>query len=83
MLAKSGGVSVMKGKMGLQGVVDNHTVDDALYAKGWDVQKRAQRGQVAGPPEGMWRAKRKLLKNFNFLAFLSARARRRRIVRTR
>ena len=67
----------MKGKMGLQGVVDNHTVDDSLYGKGWDVGIRAQRGHMAGPKEGVRRAKHKLLKKFNFLAFLSARTRKR------
>ena len=31
----------MKGRVGLQVVVDNHTLDDSLLKRGWDVQDRA------------------------------------------
>ena len=71
----------MKGKMGLQGVVDNHTIDDSLFAKGWDVTKRALRGQAAAGKESVRRAKRKALRDYNFLAFLSSRKRKKRTVR--
>lgn len=47
MLRNSGGVGVLKGRSGLQVVVDNHTIDDSLLALGWDVTQRAGKAQVA------------------------------------
>ena len=45
MLRYSGGLSVLRGRPGVQVVVDNHTMDDSLAAHGWDATKRAQHGQ--------------------------------------
>ena len=32
-------------RLGVQIVVDNHTIDDSLRREGWDVTKRSMRGQ--------------------------------------
>ena len=45
MLRNSGGLSLLRGCLGVQVVVDNHTIDDNLRAEGWDVTKRSMRGQ--------------------------------------
>ena len=45
MLRNSGGLSLLQGRLGVQVVVDNHTIDDSLGAHGWDATKRAQNGQ--------------------------------------
>ena len=45
MLRNSGGLSVLRGRLGVQVVVDNHTIDDSLAAHGWDATRRAQHGQ--------------------------------------
>ena len=45
MLRNSGGLSLLRGRLGVQVVVDNHTIDDSLAAHGWDATKRAQNGQ--------------------------------------
>ena len=45
MLRNSGGLSLVQGRLGVQVVVDNHTIDDSLAAHGWDATKRAQNGQ--------------------------------------
>ena len=41
MLRNSGGLSLLWGRLGVQVVVDNHTIDDSLWST-----KRAQNGQV-------------------------------------
>ena len=38
-------VSLLRGRLGVQVVVDNHTFDESLAAQGWDATKRAQHGQ--------------------------------------
>ena len=43
MLCKSGGLSLLRGRLGVQVVVDNHIIDDSLAAHGWDATKRVQR----------------------------------------
>ena len=45
MLCNSGGLSLLRGRLGVQVVVDNHTIDDSLHQEGWDVTKRSMRGQ--------------------------------------
>ena len=45
MLRNTGGLSLLRGRLGLQVVADNHTIDDSLVAHGWDATKRAQHGQ--------------------------------------
>ena len=44
MLRNSGGLSLLRGRLGVQVVVDNHTTD-SLWSHGWDATKRAQHGQ--------------------------------------
>ena len=44
----SRGLSRLRGRLGVQVVVDNHTIDDSLAAHGWDATlggKKAQHGQ--------------------------------------
>ena len=45
MLRNSGGLSLLRGHLGVQVVVDNHTIYDNLSGEGWDVTKRSIRGQ--------------------------------------
>ena len=45
MLHNSGGLSLLRGRLGVQVVVDNHTIDDSLWLHGWDATKRAHHGQ--------------------------------------
>ena len=45
ILRNSGGLSLLRGRLGVQVVVDNHPLDDNLAAHGWDAAKRAQYGQ--------------------------------------
>ena len=45
MLRNSGGLSLLRRRLGVQVVVDSHTIDDRLAAHGWDVSKTAQHGQ--------------------------------------
>jgi hypothetical protein len=47
MLRNSGGVGMLRGKSGLQVVIDNHTIDDSLLRLGWDVAQRAGKAQAA------------------------------------
>ena len=56
MLRNSGGLSLLRGRLGLQVVVDDHTIDDSLRRKRWDRTKRSMRGQdfaaaILGPQE--------------------------------
>ena len=41
MLRNSGGLSLLRGRLGVQVVVDNHTIDDSLWSHGCDATKRA------------------------------------------
>ena len=45
MLRNSGGLSLLRGGLGVQVVVDNHTIDDSLWLHGADATRRAQHGQ--------------------------------------
>ena len=54
MLRNSGGLSLLRGRLGVQVVVDKHTIDDSLWLHGWDATKRPQHGQ--GPIEAVWGA---------------------------
>ena len=45
MLCNTRGLSLLQSRLGLQVVVDNHTIDDNLRREGWDPTKRTMRGQ--------------------------------------
>ena len=45
MWRNSGGLSLLRGSLGVQVVVHIHTIDDSLWSHGWDATKRAQHGQ--------------------------------------
>ena len=45
MLRNSGGLSLLRGRLGVQVVVDNHTIDDSVWLHGWNATKMAQHGQ--------------------------------------
>ena len=45
MLRNSGGLSLLRGRLGVQVAVDNHTIDDSLWSHGRDATKRGQHGQ--------------------------------------
>ena len=45
MVCNSGGLSLLRGHLGVEVVVDNHTIGDSLCREGWDVTKRSMRGQ--------------------------------------
>ena len=78
MLRNSGGLSLLHGRLGVQVVVDNHTIDDSLRAEGWDVTKRSMRGQ--GPvtvQQLARRARKRALNDLNYVNILSQRFRRR------
>ena len=45
MLRNSGGLSLLRGRLGVQVVEDNHTIDYSLWSHAWDATKRAQNGQ--------------------------------------
>ena len=40
MLRNGGGLSLLRGRLGPQVVVDNHAIDDSLRRQGWDPRKR-------------------------------------------
>ena len=78
MLRNSGGPSLLHGRLGVQVVVDNHSIDDSLRAEGWDVTKRFMCGQ--GPlavQQLARRARKRALTNLNYVYTLSQRFRRR------
>ena len=60
MLRNSGALSLLRGRLGVQVVVDNHTIDDSLHAQGWDVTKRSmcQQGSVTVQQLARWARKR-------------------------
>ena len=45
MLRKSGGLSLLRGRIGTQVVVDNHTIDDSLWLHWWDPTKGQNMGK--------------------------------------
>ena len=74
MLRNSGGLSLLRGRLGVQVVVDNHTIDDSLWSHGWDATKRAQNGQ--GPisvQRYASRTRRRLLTDMQHLQTLERR----------
>ena len=74
MLRNSGGLSLLWGRLGVQVVVDNHTIDDSLWSHGRDATKRAQNGQ--GPISVQTytsRTRRRLLTNMQHLHTLQLR----------
>ena len=74
MLRNSGGLSLLRGRLGVQVVVDNHTIDDRLRAEGWDVTKRSMRGQ--GPvtlQQLATRARKGALSDLNYVHTLTQR----------
>ena len=76
MLRKSGGLSLLRGRLGVQVVVDNHTIDDSLWPHGWDATKRAQHGQ--GPKSVQTyasRTRRQLVSDMQHLQTLQRRFR--------
>ena len=79
MLCNSGGLSLPRGRLLVQVVVDNHTIDDGLRREGWDVTNRSIRGQG---PVAVWhlarRARKRALSDLNYVQVLSQRLRRRR-----
>ena len=71
MLRNVGDLSLLRGTLGVQVVVDNHTIDDSLWSHGWDATKRAQNGQ--GPisvQRYASRTRRRLLTNMQHLQTL-------------
>ena len=50
LLRNSGGLSLLRGIMAPQVVVDNHTIDDNLRREGWNPTNRIIRGQGPLPP---------------------------------
>ena len=76
MLRNSGGLSLLRGRLGVQVVVDNHTIDDSLAAHGWDATQRALKGQ--GPisvQRYASRTRRRLLTDMRHLHTLERRFR--------
>ena len=45
MLRHNKGLSLLRGRLRAQVVVNNHTIDDSLWLHGWDATQRAQNGQ--------------------------------------
>ena len=77
-LRNSGGLSLLRGRLGVQVVVDNHTIDDSLRAEGWEVMKISMREQ--GPltvQQLARRARKRAFSNLNYVHTLSQRFRRR------
>ena len=72
MLRNSGGLSLLRGRLGVQVVVDNHTIDDSLRREGWDVTKRSMCGQ--GPVTERQlarRARKRALSDLNYVHVIS------------
>ena len=69
-------ISLLHGRLGVLGVVDNHTINDSLAAHGWGVTKKAQHGQ--GPisvHRYVHRTRRRLLTDMQPLQTLERRFR--------
>ena len=78
MLRNSGGLSLLRGRLGVHVVVGNHTVDDSLRREGWDGTKRSMCGQ--GPVTMRHlarRARKRTLSDLNYVQVLSQHFRRR------
>ena len=76
MLRNSGGLSLLRGRLGVQVVVHNHTIDDSLWSHGRDATKRAQNGQGAISAQTYAsRTRRRLLKDMQHLQTLQRRFR--------
>ena len=45
MLRNSGGLSLLRGRLGVQVVADNDTIDNSIWSHAWDATKRAQNRQ--------------------------------------
>ena len=76
MMRNSGGLTLLCGRLGVQVVVDNHTIDDSLHREGWDVTKRSMYGQ--GPVtvrQLAGRARKRALSDLNYVDVLSQRFR--------
>ena len=76
MLRNRGGLSLLRGRLGVQVVVDNHTIDDSPRREGWDVTKRSMHGQ--GPVavrQLARRAHKRALSDLNYAHVLSQRFR--------
>ena len=68
ILRNSGGPSLLRGRLGVQVVVGNHTIDDSLWLHGWDATKRAQHGQgPIGVQMYASRTRRRLLTDMQYL----------------
>ena len=78
MLRNSGGLSLLHGRLGVQVVVDNHTIDNSLRAEGWDVTNRSMRGQGPLTVQQLARlARKRALSELSYVHTLSQRFRRR------
>ena len=72
MLRDSEGLSSLRGRLGVQVVVDNHTIDDSLRQEGWDVTKRSMRGQEPVTVRQLARhARKRPLSDLNYVHVLS------------
>ena len=72
MLRNSVGLSLLRGRLGLQVVVDNHIIDDSLRPEGWDVTKRSMRGQGHVTVRQLARrARKRALSYLNYVHVLS------------
>ena len=72
MVRNSGGLSLLRGRSGVEVMVVNHTIDDSLRREGWDVTKRPMCGQ--GPVvvrQLARRARKRALSDLNYVQFLS------------
>ena len=72
MSRNSGGPNLLRGRVGLHVVVDNHTIDDSLRREGLDVTKRSMRSQ--GPltvRQLARRARKRALSDLNYVQVLS------------
>ena len=74
MLRNTGGLSLLRGKLGLQVVVHIHIIDGSLRRKGWGPTKRSMRSQ--GPISVRLlaaRARRKALGDLGYVQTLPQR----------
>ena len=72
MLRNSGGLSLLRGRLGVQVAVDNHTINDSLRAEGWDVTKRSMRGQGPLTVQQLARwARKRAFSDLNYVHTLS------------
>ena len=71
MLRNSEGSSLLPGRLGVQVVVDNHTIDDSLWSHGWEATKRAhnRQGPMSVQRYACW-TRRRLLTDMQHLQTL-------------